>query len=125
MQLIQMNQINQLKSKMNIPQGQMPMFSMNPFQMNKPNNPQINPNLMNNQMKMGMQSMNNIPGVQPMIPMPMPMPMPMNMYQYPNPMVMQTLYQQDIMRQKEIQQLNKNYEYQLMRQKIWTPSIIH
>ena len=60
---------------------------------------------------------NNIQKVQPMMPMPMPMPVPMSMYPIPNPMVMQTLYHQDLMRQKEIQQLDKNYEYQLMRQK--------
>ena len=35
-----------------------------------------------------------------------------------NPYLMQTLYQQDIMRQKELQQLNNNYEYQLNRQKL-------
>ena len=62
MQLIPMNQINQLKTKMNIPQDQMPM-----------------------------QGKNNILGVQPMIPMPMPMPLPLNMYEYPNLMIMQTL----------------------------------
>ena len=48
----------------------------------------------------------------------MPMPIPMPMYPMPNPYLMQTMYQQDIMRQKELQQLNNNYEYQLMRQKI-------
>ena len=99
----------------------MPMFPMNPMQqmqMNQMNNTQINPNSINNQMKMGIPNMNNnIPKVQPMMPMPMPMPVPMSMYPIPNPMVMQTLYHQDLMRQKEIQQLDKNYEYQLMRQK--------
>ena len=55
----------------------------------------------------------NAPKMQPIMPM-----MPMPMYPVPNPLLMQTLYQQDLMRQKELQQLNKNYEYQLMRQKI-------
>ena len=56
----------------------------------------------------------NMPKIQPMMPMPIPMPM----FPMPNPYLMQTIYQQDIMRQKELQQLNNNYEYQLMRQKI-------
>jgi hypothetical protein len=54
-----------------------------------------------------------MPKMQPI----MPMPMPMQMYTMSNPYLMQTLYQQDIMRQKELQQLNNNYEYQLNRQK--------
>ena len=95
----------------------MQMFPMNPMNQMQMNKVQMNPNLMNNQLKMGIQGMNNIPKVQPMIPMPMPMPVPMPMYPIPNPMVMQTLYHQDLMRQKEIQQLDSNYEYQLMRQK--------
>ena len=91
---------------------------MNQMQMNKLNNTPINPNMINNQMQMrnmGMQGMAG-PKLQPMMPM-----MPMRMYPVPNPMIMQTLYHQDIMRmmrQKELQQLNNNYEYQLMRQKI-------
>ena len=95
---------------------------MNPMQMKNPMNNQINPNMINHQiqmqkMKMANPNMNmnmNMPKMQPI----MPMPMPMQMYPMSNPYLMQTLYQQDIMRQKELQQLNNNYEYQLNRQKL-------
>ena len=123
-QYIQMNQINQLNNQMKIPQKQMPVFPMNQInqmQINKMYNNQINQNLMKNQIKTGAPGM-PAPKMQPMIPMPIPMnpmnSMNMSMYPIPNPILMQTMYQQDIIRQKELQQLNNDYEYQLMRQKI-------
>ena len=91
-QFIQMNQMNQLRNQMKIPQNHIPIFPMNP----------MNP--------MQGNKVNQIPSMN-MMGRPGPQMIPMT----PNQMVIQTLIQQDIMRQNELQQLNNNYEYQLRR----------
>ena len=53
--------------------------------------------------------------IQPPIPM-VPLPIMMQM-QNTNPMIMQQIYQQNLMQEKEVNMLNKNFEYQLNRQK--------
>ena len=112
------------------------MQNMNPFMMNPMMmGPMLNPiqlqqlqqfQLMQmNQMKANqMNQMNQMGGMpipapnqfmQPPIPM-IPYPLMMQM-QNANPMVMQQIYQQNLRQEKEVNMLNKNFEYQLNRQK--------
>ena len=74
---------------------------------------QMKSNQMNQMGGMGMPAPNQF--IQPPMPM-IPYPLMMNM-QNANPMIMQQIYQQNLMQEKEVNMLNKNFEYQLNRQK--------